>query len=764
MNAEIVKDVIRDVELEQSGAALYYALDTYDVISYCFPTIQHNQQVDLDSIADEQAGLDYVCRLRTIPPILPREHSSELGLFWRYLHTQVSRAFEGTEILRDLLRRTKETKYHLMSSLDSTLDKEDIRDFNVILAIALGIFRFGIQRLRWLEGRFQNSADPQFRQALLSFTARYHSTELYSVIFEQMMSSSRERRDGHTDNARRERAARVDASVIDRLVALNVYLANLYPTDLHRRHIVLYLSSAERTRRVFAKPEIQARLPLIDGRPFSFHRTYEHPFAFVMFGDPGQDQSKTLKNLERVYSLLAWSRMHRLKRQWSDSSRENCPCMLDGASQSECGDCVSFSTCKAAAELEQVRVNLRNKMENLALISKIQSYQELRYVNSGDESLKRVLAFIVDGLDDHQLAVRATAKLVGVQQLLHFQLGLKEFVYYLHPSLELPPAERVGPELMFFADALHEDPYGSVFLSLVECYKTKPFEERFIAYDRAVRDFLALDASQESVTGAHELMRAVLYFGSPIRMGDEFALRLASEMLISEPGTWHREFVFLASLASLRLRKFADAARYAGDGHSQYPEDARFALVCGMIASRLLDTEPAVKRDERMLEAIGWARVAVTSAQQQAGPNSKYLAAVTANNLAYYLSLTDWTDESHTERIAEARKAMDIAISAVPRVEWPPLYANFFHTEALLAFNEFLVLKGHAQQAATGAERKVQMDLALETLRHSLQEVKAAIDGNPKPLYHVLRQRILNELAEAEHGFGSPEAGAEAKR
>ena len=80
-----------------------------------------------------------------------------------------------------------------------------------------------------------------------------------------------------------------------------------------------------------------------------------------------------------------------------------------------------------------------------------------------------------------------------------------------------------------------------------------------------------------------------------------------------------------------------------------------------------------------------------------------------------------------------------------------------------MEFNEYLVLKAHAREAVTLAERKVQSHLALDKLRHSLEEAKAAIEGNPKPLYKVLRQRILTELGEAEHdseGRTSPQ-GAE---
>src|ERR1035437_3551229 len=312
MTLEIVKQVIADMELEQRGATLYYALDPYDNVSYCFPIVPGERMArNLDEIADEQAALYEVANTRIPAPVILEEYADEIDSILNFLEIHFGEAYDKSRALELLINEVRNERADFAKSiLDRFKRKEDPNDFNIVLAVVLGMYRLGSERFQELFERVSKPVDPEVRQILGEVAAEYQENEGTDWLKKKIRSVVPRRKQGSAED---------DARAIDRLFFLNSRLEEAYRQErLPNRHIFLYMSSAGRSAEVFGLPEVQARFPVIDGKRFSLHRLPQHVFTRLINRGPSENPlvnlAESLEKLRAVEDLLRRDRINRLNR------------------------------------------------------------------------------------------------------------------------------------------------------------------------------------------------------------------------------------------------------------------------------------------------------------------------------------------------------------------------------------------------------------------------------------------------------------------
>src|SRR5579884_945805 len=108
LRLDVVEEIIQDIELEQRGAVLYYTIDPFDLVTFCFPVPPQEQTMrNLDDIADEQAALYEVVFARNPRPFILEEYADEIDSIFHYLRTHIQEAFSKTGTIEALIRKVQ---------------------------------------------------------------------------------------------------------------------------------------------------------------------------------------------------------------------------------------------------------------------------------------------------------------------------------------------------------------------------------------------------------------------------------------------------------------------------------------------------------------------------------------------------------------------------------------------------------------------------------------------------------------------------------
>src|SRR6266852_2447438 len=142
-----VREVRADTELKREGAILYFVTDVHDLAEFCFP-IDPNEpaRTDIPHMSDDQVALFEVFLRRQPKPVLVQEYEFELRRNTRALEQSSNSAYTRAEMLEPMLQ-------HIESVPDTTQPAKAVeslgRDFNIVLAVAMGIYSLGFSR--WQE-------------------------------------------------------------------------------------------------------------------------------------------------------------------------------------------------------------------------------------------------------------------------------------------------------------------------------------------------------------------------------------------------------------------------------------------------------------------------------------------------------------------------------------------------------------------------------------------------------------------------------------
>src|ERR1022692_2755846 len=235
MNPEIIEQILQEVGLERRGATLYYALDPFDLVTFCFPVFPGDRTLrNLDQVADEQAALYEVVFGREPLPIFMEEYVNEIESILRYLQTHIAEAHDKARASGAFIKAVRKERASLTQSILCGRKKTvDPTDFNVVLAVVLGIYKLGIQRFEELYDRLSPPTDPDVQLLLWELDAEYQESEQTEWLVERISAL--------VPRGKQE-SAEDDARAIDRLLFLNSRLERaVLENRLRNRHIFLYL-------------------------------------------------------------------------------------------------------------------------------------------------------------------------------------------------------------------------------------------------------------------------------------------------------------------------------------------------------------------------------------------------------------------------------------------------------------------------------------------------------------------------------------------
>jgi len=735
---EIVRDVIRDLELEEGGAVFYFAIDPHDLLTFCFPVVPEEDPTrTIDDIADEQAALYELCYGRNPPPLVLAEYADELDSILSYAQRDVRTAFQKAELLEVLFKRLRSDKADLVAGIFKDIKStQDPKDFNIVLAVVMGIYSLGIERFQDVYSRITTPVNQEVQHVLRELSMDYHESVFTESLYRSILSRV----------AGRKSAARADARAIDRLLFLNAGLERAFTDDrIAARQIFLYLSSAGRTQQLFRLPELQEHLPIINGHRFSIHRTPEHVFTYIVTKAGDTIRSEQLKasieNLKEAYGLLTWDRAHRLARRLSATVQQECPvCIQDGATEIQCKTCPHMPKCQAILRLDKRTQEQRATIQNLGLMSTIRDYATLRSARAEGGEAAKFLAYFQAVFDDSHVRQRALDQMRDLQRLMRIQIDFKAFLSSTKSAIEsklIPPGRQL---LYLFEPFLRGRGYDDVLELLDQSERVVSLHDRLRFYEDAIARFSEIDADAQRVTEVHELVRCVLYFICPTEDGDEMAFKHACAMLDSYPNLKVHFWVTLCWVAP-RLRKFTAGEWYAAEGLAFYPEDPRLHHGRALNIIKWLTAEPGLADGIELLELAIREQMAAIKICEVKPDVYRRLLGVGYNNLAYYYCFAPWTDSFDDSKVMQARNALNGLKAVIPKEKWLPLDVNFFHTEAQVEYYEALAAE-RAARARSGHECDGLIAHGLFKLECALREINVALTFSNKDRYRLFKEQL----------------------
>src|ERR1035438_2278373 len=430
--------VISDLELESQGARICMTVDPYEVSSFCFPlgTDDRRQSVEFNQLADDQTALYDVFYARDFTPFLLKEYGVEMEAEVDRITRTIDEAYDKTRLVDHLIHQAPSIGN--IGDREITLEQIE-RHFNVALAVVMGIYRIGVERLLEVYTSLLRSAlDPNVDAVLTRTGERYLPSDLVDQIFEMAMRAAEHGRWYSKERLVSKRYSFYrDALAIDRLLFLNSELQRAHDRRDGPRVIILYFSSALRTKFIFSLPEVIERLPLVGGSAYPIHRSRAHAFAYVIHKARGSTRNEvvtdTLRNLREAAELLDLSRLIQLRRKFSTTLATDCAkCVLEGGSPDSPVHCSWFDVCEKVHGLEATIRQHRTGMQNLGLMSRIADYSRLLAVTPQKVTHEEYVGFFrrvfQQSAIEQELGDQALRKMRQLGRLIAIKRQFKDFL------------------------------------------------------------------------------------------------------------------------------------------------------------------------------------------------------------------------------------------------------------------------------------------------------------------------------------------------
>jgi hypothetical protein len=700
-----IADVIRSMRLKRAGAKLYFAIDPYDLIEFCYPVTPGvmMQDVDIETIADDQAALFEVFVRRLPRPLLINEYTDEVRRNLNRIRTLTKEAFTKTEILKEMIRFAGQDP----SSLKTLAALE--QDYGVFLAVAMGIFSIGAERLEHVLSKrldLEQSLPPELQQAL----AEYKSTEVVPAVYAELIRSIR-KDEVATEKLNRQRAARTDATAIDRLIFLNVCAERLFISgQLPCRYIYLYLSSATRSQKALRVNAVRNNLPAIDGEPFNFLVTKSQLFATVALKprvpeseeDSPHDIDQLLANLAKFQAIV----QQIYDRQQSDHQLGPAcsTCVLSSGAGEGCG---WMDVCRQIAQFNEEIKPRTAIIQNLGLLTNITRYRELLDAQTKDQQEKKYLDRFKALFQDRGLGDLALKRLNLIQgsMLLESEfvsaipLGL---VSELEADSVITTGNAASPSMPTAVQVMAPN-YRGLSKSAVNAFRAENQDHRGKRHLLlgACNDFLALDSQEQNKEkGAdHELTRNILYCAFA-RTGSAEADVLAKKHARRMFGTFEEvrpEFAYLWIHAEMRSGNFDRVDETLRQFIRDWPYDPRFHQLRSAQISALVSASEAKGEKHPKYnwnDALLSGQRALDGYKREKDSQGLVLLdesywsdiiGMLCNNVAYFSLMSEGDNEER--KLTQALAAMEELRTVIPEERWP---AEYLHTQACVYYHQVM--------------------------------------------------------------------------
>lgn len=269
---------------EKNGTRFYYAIDTYDLLNYCFPfglrksEINKRANLDIEIITDEQFALFQLFNKKDTKILLLDEYVKEVVDSKRFVEQSLKL---GIELIKTL-KKYEESFYSIgkLNKLDEFQLEGIIRTkLSLIISTSIGIVHDGIDKLIDLFKNKKiviNGYEIENSTENLLLIESFDETldiplnpKIVNILKHQEEQSTGENENIEIDYHSYDR----DAKVIDRIFKVNNLLEKKYKDKkLKNRIVILYLSSTMNSIRVFNYDKLNKFLPVINNKKFNPHR------------------------------------------------------------------------------------------------------------------------------------------------------------------------------------------------------------------------------------------------------------------------------------------------------------------------------------------------------------------------------------------------------------------------------------------------------------------------------------------------------------
>jgi hypothetical protein len=740
--------IIRDVELLKNGCRLHYMVDSHEIIDYCFP-IEPSGYSDRtpDQIADDQAALYEVFYNRNLRPILIPDYEAEVRRHLAYLDITAQRAYDGLDLVRVLLGDSSVetikglTKNEILERMET--------EFNVLLAAAMGIYSIGVERFKELVStriqRIDDMSEPFVKEA----HASYRATGLVRAIRDDLVRPLDQKLESQSlvsaEMKRRTRAAETDASAVDWLIHLNKTAETQYGTQLKDRPVFVYLSSAQRTKRIFSSPPMRKIKLRVAGEPYSIQRNRTQLLALLVCreqpGETGNWHERTVENLKELRSLSG--KIRQLEALGPMDTRCT-DCALGGGTPK---DCQYIDVCNEVVRREE----LRARIPNLGLLGELPRYSQLIQSKPRDKSQEWCRKVFSDLMATENIGDLAIAKMKTILNIGSADASLStapqpanvpdssrqppDMAFLpLPPVVGWPEHVKLVAEIFSTPWRLSENPSQSnqILVSIADAFEV---------LDRRVGRG---DVGPGFSTGEHEVVRCLVYMTHGFDRherdkGDMMALEYAEKMLVKYPELTP-EFNYIIIWTARRLGRFWQAHSSANRSLELRPNDPRFYhgrsvnTICWLadkIAQRIRPKDADVE------SAIADASRAIELYLTLPNPPIRVIS-LQYNNIAW-LRCRDWQSKEYN--LAEARRMMDSLRWTFPETEWLPSFPEYFHTKAFVAAEEFRAARAELRGKALDGRRA----WLLQKLEEADEALHKALSVRKADEYVALARHIENE-------------------
>jgi hypothetical protein len=316
--------IVSELIEEDSGTIFYYAIDTYDLLNYCFPfgirkrEIFERGQLDIDIIADEQYTFYQLFNSNKSKVILLDEYVREVLDAKRFIEQSIS---SGVEIINSL--RKYEESFYRSGTIRSTdeIEFEDIikTKLSLVLSTAIGIIHDGIDKLvdlfksKKVTITLDESEDAKNDVIVSEAFEKTYDYPANERIFQCVNKIADEIGGTYKDGVSYP-TYNTDASVIDRICKVNEILESKFTNnEIPNRIIVLYLSSTVNSSRIFRDIRLDPYFQTIKNSVFNPHRSVAMLFIkLIALESKNVDLSienlnflkETIYDLEKYKSVL----------------------------------------------------------------------------------------------------------------------------------------------------------------------------------------------------------------------------------------------------------------------------------------------------------------------------------------------------------------------------------------------------------------------------------------------------------------------------
>ncbi|HKY97284.1 MAG TPA: hypothetical protein VJL35_05460, partial [Gemmatimonadaceae bacterium] len=712
LQRDLLEDLRADVAFAESKGRFLFALDSYDVIRFCFPRATGHQQTSIGAEADYFAALSYVLDRRAPRPLLFPEHLLELHDYVAAAQRRhVKMGFEDAAIAREIeskLTQEVDPEKTLRTTAEQVAFVGD--HFSMLLYLQSAqrqqvgygeMARLMTKRLsRLVPPDWSDESEPNLPTVLADFARLYKPdrsfVQLCTDLLQQIQPGF-------------ESSNRADARALDRLRQLNSRLGKLYAVKtLQSPWRAFLLSSSVRMLRL-----MRALANMLANESVRLVRVPDQIFAYVIsepqvttLDNPdGIPASKLEASRESVLNSIDWLVGLDPEGTTLPGRATHCVegCLLDGHVNSTCPN---RTVCERFVHLERVKSEVLSpfidRTENWALYTKLRESLRGDSHNSEVEADELIRRFV----DSDAVASRSLAQLSVQRAIIRAHSALLYQGLVGIPAMKTgdiydsPPADGVrGAQsaLPWLLQSL--DPAQK---KLVEGLRAAFFDSpdnmqvRMTALNEIWQELVQFDTlnaasnQTELASSLWDLVRGLWFLALTDHAAEESAVDLAKIVLRVANDGVIADSLYLLVWATRRCGNTQESVDWANVGISRDPIDPRFwhgralakysdvrrsPLGKVMVASVVSDFETAAAR------YCEWLSI-------EEGDRSLFRA--TCLNAMVFL-LAD--NSPSKEDLSRAREALtDLKTGFKREQRWSPKFPEFFHTEALLELREAAII------------------------------------------------------------------------